>query len=126
MELPSELVAYVKEFLPPHPLKSEIDMWTRRTFFYKYYFQKQSSIKRKERIKRFVDHNDFWIKTTDLNNEEAVKLKHRCYLDKLRMKAKLNEMDLKPWQYRTITHIPILNKHGNFSEVFHNGQEVIY
>ena len=126
MNFPSDLVAYIKEFLPPHPLQKEINVWkrTKRTYFYKHYFQNKSD--QKEKIKRFIDHNDFWIRMSGLNNEDAIKLKHKCNLDKKRMKEKLNQMGIKQWQCSTTTHIPKLNKHGNFSEVFYKGQEIIY
>jgi hypothetical protein len=82
--------------------------------------------KRKDKITRFIKENDFWIKISGLSNEKAVKLKHRCYLDKNRMKEKLKQMNSKTYQCRIITHIPQLNKHGNFSEVYFNNQEIIY
>jgi hypothetical protein len=61
-----------------------------------------------------------------LSNEKAVKLKHRCFLDKKRMKEKLEQMDIRTYLCRIITHVPQLNEHGNFSEVYFKDQEIIY
>jgi len=126
MELPSDIITYIKSFLPPHPLQKEINMWSRKQYFYKCYFDKTNSQKQRHKIKRFVEDNDFWIKMTGLPNEEAVKLKHRCYLDKKRMISKLDEMKIRLGQCETVTHIPRLNKHGNFTEVYYNGEEIVY
>ena len=128
MELPQDVMNHIKTFLPPHPLTKDIEIWSRwrRDYFYKWYFSDTSMQKKKEKITRFISDNDFWIKISGLSNEKAVKLKHRCYLDKKRMKEKLKQMNIKHYLCRIITHIPSLNKHGNFSEVYFNDQEIIY
>ena len=133
MELPQDIMNYVKTFLPPHPLQERISQWEvsnlfskRKQHFHKWYFSLLSMEKKKEKITRFISDNDFWIKISRLPNEKAVKLKHRCYLDKKRMNEKLNELNIKTYQCRIITHIPQLNKHGNFSEVYFKDQEIIY
>ena len=128
MELPQDVMNYVKTFLPPHPLQNKINLWNRcrMDYFYKWYFSDVSMQKKKDKIKRFIDNNDFWIKISGLSNEKAVKLKHRCFLDKKRMKEKLEQMDIRTYLCRIITHIPQLNEHGNFSEVYFKDQEIIY
>ena len=133
MELPQDIINHIKTFLPPHPLQDQIRRWEfenlfskRKQYFYKFYFSLFPMDKRKEKITRFIKENDFWIKISGLSNEKAVKLKHRCYLDNNRMKEKLKQMNIKTYQCRIITHIPQLNKHGNFSEVYFNNQEIIY
>ena len=128
MELPQDVMNHIKTFLPPHPLTRDIEIWSRwrRDYFYKWYFSDTSMQKKKEKITRFIKDNDFWIKISGLSNEKAVKLKHRCFLDKKRMKEKLKQMNIKHYLCRIITHIPSLNKHGNFSEVYFNDQEIIY
>jgi hypothetical protein len=128
MELPQDVMNHIKTFLPPHPLTKDIEIWSRwrRDYFYKWYFSDTSMQKKKEKITRFISDNDFWIKVSGLSNEKAVKLKHRCFLDKKRMKEKLKQMNIKHYMCRIITHIPSLNKHGNFSEVYFNDQEIIY
>ena len=133
MELPQDVINHVKTFLPPHPLQHQISRWEtsnlfskRKQYFHKWYFSLLSMEKKKEKITRFISDNDFWIKISRLPNERAVKLKHRCYLDKKRMNEKLNELNIKTYQCRIITHIPQLNKHGNFSEVYFKDQEIIY
>ena len=126
MELPQDIMNYVKTFLPPHPLQKEISKWTRNQHFYKWYFNQSQMYKKKDKIKRFINDNEFWIKMSRLSNEEAVKLKHRCFLDKKRMKEKLKQMNITTYQCKTITHIPTLNKHGNFSEVYFKDQEIVY
>jgi hypothetical protein len=82
--------------------------------------------KKKEKLTRFISDNDFWIKMSRLSNEKAIKLKHRCYLDKKRMNEKLKVLNIKTYQCRIVTHIPQLNEHGNFSEVYFKDQEIIY
>ncbi len=124
MQLPDVLIAHIQDFLPPHPLQSEITSWTRKQYFNKWFFDKNSQ--KKIDINRFVENNDFWIKMSGLKNEKAVKLKHKCTLDKRRMKLKLKELNLKSYEVSTTTHIPQLNKHGNYSEVYYNNQEIIY
>ena len=133
MELPQDIMNYVKTFLPPHPLQERISQWEvsnlfskRKQYFHKWYFSLLSMEKKKEKITRFISDNDFWIKISRLPNEKAVKLKHRCYLDKKRMNEKLKELNIKTYQCRIITHIPQLNEHGNFSEVYFKDQEIVY
>ena len=128
MELPQDVMNYVKTYLPPHPLQIKIKLWNscRMDYFYNWYFSDVSVQKKKDKIKRFIDRNDYWIKMSGLSNEDAVKLKHRAFLDNKRMKEKLKQINIKIYQVKTITHIPSLNKHGNFSEVYFKGQEIIY
>jgi len=126
MELPQDIMNYVKTFLPPHPLQKEMNKWSRKQYFNKWYFDQYDMQKTKMKIKQFVDDNDFWIKMNRSSNEDAVKLKHKCFLDKQRLACKLNSMNLKMFQCHSVTHIPRLNIHGNYSEVYHNGQEIIY
>ena len=131
MELPQDIKNHMKTFLPPHPLQNEISRWKVSNLhskykknFYKWHFFGMDI--KKEKITRFIKENDFWIKISRLPNEKAVKLKHRCYLDKKRMNEKLKELNIKTYQCRIITHIPQLNEHGNFSEVYFKHQEIIY
>ena len=133
MELPQDIINHVKTFLPPHPLQNEISRWKMSNLhskykqsFHKWYFFGPYMEKRKEKMKRFIDNNDFWIKMSGLSNEKAVKLKHICFLDKNRMKEKLKQMNINFHQCRIITNIPRLNKHGNFSEVYFKDEEIIY
>ena len=133
MELPQDVMNHIKSFLPPHPLQDQIKRWEidnllskYKKNFYRWYCFNYSMEKKKEKITRFISDNDFWIKVSGLSNEKAVKLKHRCFLDNKRMKEKLKQMNIKHHLCRIITHIPRLNKHGNFSEVFFNDQEIIY
>ena len=132
MELPQDIMNHIKTFLPPHPLQDQIKRWEfenlfskRKQYFHKFYFS-FFSMDKKEKITRFISDNDFWIKMSRLSNEKAVKLKHRCYLDKKRMKEKLKQMNINFHHCRIITNIPQLNKHGNFSEVYFKDQEIIY
>ena len=133
MELPQDVMNHIKTFLPPHPLQDQIKRWDidnlffkRKQYFHKWYFSPVCMQKKKEKITRFISDNDFWIKISGLSNEKAVKLKHRCFLDTKRMREKLKQMNIKHYLCRIITHIPSLNKHGNFSEVYFNDQEIIY
>jgi hypothetical protein len=132
MELPQDVMNYVKTFLPPHPLQDQIKRWEfenlfskRKQYFHKFYFS-FFSMDKKEKLTRFINDNDFWIKMSRLSNEKAIKLKHRCYLDKKRMNEKLKELNIKTYLCRVVTHIPQLNEHGNFSEVYFKDQEIIY
>ena len=123
--LSHDLMNYIKSFLPPHPLQKEINYWSRKQYFHKWYFSQSRLQKCKNKIKRFIEDNNFWIKMSDLSNEDAIKLKHKCYLDKKRMTTKLIEMKLE-YHCKIVTHIPRLNKHGNYSEIYYNGEEIIY
>jgi len=132
MELPQDIKNHIKTFLPPHPLQDQIRRWEfenlyskRKQYFHKFYFS-FSMDKKKEKITRFMKENDFWIKISGLSNEKAVKLKHRCYLDKKRMKEKLKQMNIKTYQCRIVSATHELNEHGNFSHVYFNNQEIIY
>ncbi len=132
MELPQDIKNHIKTFLPPHPLQNEISRWEfenlfskRKQYFHKFYFC-FFSMDKKEKLTRFINDNDFWIKMSRLSNEKAIKLKHRCYLDKKRMNEKLKDLNIKTYLCRVVTHIPQLNEHGNFSEVYFKDQEIIY
>jgi hypothetical protein len=132
MELPQDIKNHIKTFLPPHPLQNEISRWEfenlfskRKQYFHKFYFS-FFSMDKKEKLTRFINDNDFWIKMSRLSNEKAIKLKHRCYLDKKRMNEKLKVLNIKTYLCRVVTHIPQLNEHGNFSEVYFKDQEIIY
>ena len=126
MELPQDIMNYIKNFLPPHPLQKEISKWSRREYFYKWYFDQMHMQKTKVKINKFVNDNDFWLKLNRLSNEDAVKLKHKCFLDKQRLKCKLKSLNILTWECSSTTHIPTLNIHGNYSEVYYKGQEIIY
>jgi len=133
MELPQDIKNHMKTFLPPHPLQNEISRWKVSNFhskykqnFCKWYFFGPYMEKKKEKLTRFISDNDFWIKISRLPNEKAIKLKHRCYLDKKRMNEKLKVLNIKTYLCRVVTHIPQLNEHGNFSEVYFKDQEIIY
>ena len=133
MELPQDIKNHKTTFLPPHPLQNEISRWKVSNLhskykqnFYKWYFFGPYMEKKKEKLTRFISDNDFWIKISRLPNEKAIKLKHRCYLDKKRMNEKLKVLNIKTYLCRVVTHIPQLNEHGNFSEVYFKDQEIIY
>ena len=64
-------------------MNNMIKEWSRNVLpFNKWYFNRTDPLKKRSKINRFVDQNDFWIKMSELSNEDAVKLKHRAYLDK--------------------------------------------
>ena len=63
---------------------------------------------------------------SELPNEEAVKLKHRAYLDKKRMHSKLKELDIKIYEVSITTHVRKTNTPVNFSKVMYKGKEIIY
>jgi len=128
MQLPDVLIEHIKGFLlvPPHPLQKEMISWNRKKYFYKWYFDKHSMTKKQNSIERFIHDNDFWIKMSGLNNENAVKLKHKCNLDRSRMRLKLKELNIQIYEVSKTTHIPRLNQHGNYSEVYLKNQEIVY
>ena len=131
MELPQDVMNHIKTFLPPHPLQDQIRHWEidnlltkYKKNFYRWYFFGME--KKKEKITRFIKDNDFWIKLSGLSNEKAVKLKHEYFLDKKRIKEKLKQMNINIHHCRIISTNKNKNKHGNFSEVYFNDQEIIY
>ena len=115
--------------ISPHPMQIEIRKWNGSSmYFTSYYFAIWGSGRKKlDTVKRFIYHNDFWIKSmSELSNEEAVKLKHRAYLDKKRMHSKLKELNIKLYQCQITTHIRKTNAPVNFSKVYYKGTEIIY
>ena len=124
-----------------HPMKSTIRMWNDWTedwteeywnldpdrYFTSYYYNSyRSGGQKMNKIKNFIERNDFWIKMSELPNEEAVKLKHRAYLDKKRMHSKLKELDIKIYEVSITTHVRETNTPINFSKVMYKGKEIIY
>jgi hypothetical protein len=110
-----------------HPMNNIIKGWSRNILpFDKWYFNRTDPLKKRAKINRFVDHNDFWIKHSNLSNEEAVRLKHKALLDKNRMLIKLKELDIKLYEVNVTTHIRKTNAHVNFSRVYYKGKEIIY
>ena len=133
MELPRDVMNHIKTFLPPHPLQDQIKRWDfdnlfskRKQYFHKWYFSPMCMQKKKEKITRFISDNDFWIKVSGLSNEKAVKLKHKYFLDKKRIKEKLKQMNINIHHCRIISADRYKNKHGNLSEVYFKDQEIIY
>ena len=75
-------------------------------YFTSYFFSSyRSGGEKMKKIRNFIERNDFWIKMSELPNEEAVKLKHRAYLDKKRMHSKLKELDIKIFEVSISTFI---------------------
>ena len=110
-----------------HPMNNMIKEWSRNVLpFNKWYFNRTDPLKKRSKINRFVDQNDFWIKMSELSNEDAVKLKHRAYLDKKRMHSRLKELNIKLYEVSIRTHIRKTNAPVNFSRVYYKCTEIIY
>jgi hypothetical protein len=123
----------------PHPMKRDIRWWREyiqdcidleedwsfdTIIFSRFFFS--SGRNKIKKINEFIHNNDFWIKMSELSNEDAVKLKHRAYLDKKRMHSKLKELDIKLYEVSIRTHIRKTSAPVNFSRVYYKGTEIIY
>ena len=131
LALPTEIVNIIKSFLPPHPLQNEMNSWTRKSFFHKWYFNKYSVVqaknKRLERLKRTDDNWYFKICLQDgFNSEQGVKNRYASKLDKKRMLLKLKFLGIEPWEVSTESCGFRRNVHGNFITVKHKGREIMY
>jgi len=126
-KLPSEISQLIDSYIPPHPLQRQISMWSRKQYFYKWFFERN-----KQKCKKYnKDSHYFWsldqlIKYDGHTNEGAIKLHLASKKDKKRMMSKLDSLGIKSYEVKTCTHFPKLNKHGNMSEVYYNGVEIIY
>ena len=85
--------------------------------------------KKLKKVKEFIKENDKMIKCyreNGLSNEEAVKLRHKWYLDKQRMLAKLKELNIKLWECQMGSPIWHQEMHGNLKKIYYKGKEIIY
>ena len=112
-------------------LEMEIFRWHDRrpkTYFYKYYLGKKS-YKREEERKYKEKHRLFRFNCMledGFTNEQIVKLFYKSRLEKKRLSKKLIELNIEPYMVNSIIHFPILNKNGNFSEVYYNNVEILF
>ena len=136
------IIDLVKAKRPPHPMKREIGWWKdaledwddanwltdNERYFSLYYFI-HSADKKLKKVKEFIKENDKMIKCyreNGLSNEEAVKLRHNWYLDKIRMLAKLKELNIKLWECQIGSPIWHQEMHGNLRKIYYKGKEIIY
>ena len=129
--LSQELVGIIEEFKPVHPLKRKIDDWLdygkRRPYFYKYYFRRKQELQ--DKIKRNEEHKNWHFRCMledGFTSEQTVKLNYKSKLEKQRLNKRLAELGIEKYMISTVTHFPKLNKHGNFSEAYHNNVEIIF
>jgi hypothetical protein len=133
-KLPLEILKYINDFKPPHPLESEIKKWRGfnnkpTSYFYKYYLRQNNVLKTQHKRKYIEEHKLFLFKCMledGYTNEQIVKLNYKSKLEKIKLAKRLLEMNIKSYMVRTCTHFPKLNKHGNFSEVYYNDVEIIF
>ncbi len=138
------IIDLVKAKRPPHPMKRAIGWWNdaledwddadwltdRDRYFSSFYFLSiyLGNIKLKK-VKEFIKENDKMIKCyreNGLSNEEAVKLRHKWYLDKIRMLAKLKELNIKLWECQMGSPIWHQEMHGNLRKIYYKEKEIIY
>jgi len=57
MELPQDIMNYVKTFLPPHPLQKEINNWNLygKQYFHTWFFDQYKMWETQMKIKKFVE-----------------------------------------------------------------------
>ena len=134
-KLSLELINYIEEFKPKHPLEDEIKHWRGpkdkpRCYFYEYYFEWSIKIiERKKKRKYLEDHKEYLFKTLledGYTNEEIVRLNYKSKLEKIRLSKKLEELNIKSYEIKTVEHFPRLNKHGNFREIYFKDREIIF
>lgn len=131
-KLPFEIINYIEEFKPKHPLENYIERWRGyknkpTCYFYVYYFM---NLREKQKNRNYLEERKQYLFKNMLEdgftNEQTVKLNYKSKLEKRRMLKKLEELNIKSYEVKTVTHFPKLNKHGNFSEVYFNNLEIIF
>jgi len=136
-KLSLELINYIEEFKPKHPLEDKIKSWRGpkdkpRCYFYEYYFEYSNKIREMQKKRKHLeDRKEYLFKNMLENgytNEEIVKLNYKYKLEHIRLSKKLKELKLnvKSYEITTIEQFPKLNKHGNFREVYFNNREIIF
>ena len=134
-KLSLELINYIEEFKPKHPLENEIKSWRGpkdkpRCYFYEYYFEYSNKIREMQKKRKYLDdHKEYLFKTLledGFTNEEIVRLNYKSKLEKIRLSKKLEELNIKSYEIKTVEQFPILNKHGNFKQVYFKDREIIF
>jgi len=134
-KLSLELINYIEEFKPKHPLEDKIKSWRGpkdkpTCYFYKYYFEWSYKIKEMQKKRKYLDDRKEYLFKTLLEdgytNEEIVRLNYKSKLEKIRLSKKLEELNIKSYEITTIEQFPILNKHGNFKQVYFKDREIIF
>ena len=132
--LPLEIVNKILIMRPSHPIlkiiNDDIRIWNRkRTYFYKYYFDKDNNVKKRKERDYNIDNRNYQIKVMLENKipiEKTINLLYESKLQKIRLNKKLAELNIKTYECTSSTHFPTKNKHGNFSEVYYKNKEIIY
>ena len=130
-KLPLEIINYIEEFKPKHPLENYIARWRGyknkpTCYFYVSYFM---NLREKQKHRNYLEeHKQYLFKNmlSNFTNEQIVKLLYKSKLEKIRLSKKLEELGIKSYEINSTTHFPKLNKHGNFSEVYFNNLEIIF
>ena len=99
-------------------------------YFYDYYFEYSNKNREIQKKRKYLDDNKEYLFKTLLEdgytNEEIVRLNYKYKLENIRLSKKLEELNIKSYEIKTVTQYPRLNKHGNFSEVYFNNREIIF
>jgi hypothetical protein len=116
-----------------HPVayivNEKANSWPRRQYFYQHYFNRTEIIKLQTNRDRIEDNKTFKYRLMvedGYSIEESVKLYQELLQEKRRLKSKLNDLNINPWEITSCTHFPRKNKNNNFSEAYISGVEIIY
>jgi hypothetical protein len=103
-------------------LSRDIYLWGRkRTFFYKYYFERKEIKELRVKLERYFDEKDFYFKCLiedGYSLEQIVKIRFQTKQREKRLKIKLKELNLEPWDISTTSSsFHLTAKHNNI-EIF--------
>ncbi len=94
--------------------------------FVRYYFDGHVVRKKINARKDRLEHYYFWLKMHGGKNYEAITMYNSQKRDKIKLKKKLEELNLKPWHYTEISY-GVRKANGNwFKIVLKNGDKFDY
>ena len=135
--LPMDIINKILITRPTHPvaelIKKEAVKWyfvynnKPKKYFYQWFHDHYVSQKIIKNRKNNEDIKDYFFKSYPTNtNEQIVKLRYEMKQDNKRMTIKLNELNTKIYDVKTIFHGGNLNAQGNYTTVFYKNKEIYY
>ena len=104
-------------------LSRDIYLWGRkRTFFYKYYFERKEIKELRVKLERYFDEKDFYFKCLiedGYSLEQIVKIRFESNQRTKRLNNKLKELNLNYWDVKIYSSINFLTAVYNCSEIFY-------
>ena len=95
--------------------------------FYRCYLKSITENKKQREDKIFSKNMRFKSMLKDgYTNEKIVKILYKQKIEKIRLEARLKELNISIYQISYQSYFPDLNKHGNLRSAFFKGTEIIY